>query len=111
MGEGRRDDVIEVVLEDTISEVRFEFEGSCLADFSTETVERVGAGVAGEELHLVVEDPGELIVHGVGKGGVRDSAIVLHEPHLDILQVEKGDPPCTNDGSKRLETGCVCGSR
>jgi len=93
VGEGRRDDVIEVVLEDTISEVRFEFESSCLADFSTETVERVGAGVAGEELHLVVEDPGELIVHGVGERGVRDSAVVLHEPHLDILQVEKGDPP------------------
>jgi hypothetical protein len=43
---------------------------------------------------LLVEHPGELIVHGVRQRGVGDSAVILHEPHLDVLQVEKGDPSC-----------------
>jgi hypothetical protein len=42
----------------------------------------------------VVEHPGELVVHGVGERGARDPAVVLHEPHLDVLQVYEGNPPC-----------------
>jgi hypothetical protein len=67
---------------------------TCLTDFSTERVERVGTGVTGEELHLLMEDPGELIVHGVSQGGTRDPPVVLDESHLDVLQIEKGDPSC-----------------
>ena len=57
-------------------------------------VERVGAWIAGEELHLLMEHSGELIVHGVSQRRVGDSAVVFHEPHLDVLQVEKGDSSC-----------------
>jgi hypothetical protein len=74
---------------------------TCLADFSTETVECVGAGITREEFHLLMEDPGELIVHGVSQSGMRDPAIVLHESHLDVLQVEKGYPSCTKLSSPK----------
>lgn len=62
-----------------------------LTDFPTETVECVGAGVAGEVLHLLMEDPRELIIHGIGERIMGDSAIVLDEPHLDVLEVKKGN--------------------
>jgi hypothetical protein len=41
-----------------------------------------------------MEHPGELVVHGISQRGVGDSAVVFHEPHLDVLQVEKGDSSC-----------------
>jgi hypothetical protein len=81
-------------------------EGACLADFSTETVECVGAWVAGEELHLLMEHSGELIVHGVSQRRVGDSAVVFHEPHLDVLQVEKGDPSCITKRDRTDELYC-----
>ena len=65
-----------------------------LTDFATEAVERVGAGVAREELHLLMEHPGELVVHGIGQRGAGDPAVVLHEPHLDVLQIYEGNSPC-----------------
>ena len=68
--------------------------GTRLADFAAEAVERVGAGVAGEELHLLVQHPGELVVHGIGQRGMGDPAVVLHEPHLDVLEINEGNSPC-----------------
>jgi hypothetical protein len=41
-----------------------------------------------------MEHPGELVVHGISQRRVGDSAVVFHEPHLDVLQVEKGDSSC-----------------
>ena len=69
-------------------------------------VERVGAWIAGEELHLLMEHPGELIVHGVSQRRVGDSAVVFHEPHLDALQVEEGDPSCITKENGQKDEYC-----
>lgn len=58
---------------------------TCLGDFIAKAVKSIITGVAREELHLVVQNPRKLIIHGICQGHVCHLAIIFHKPHVYIL--------------------------
>jgi hypothetical protein len=67
---------------------------TCLGDFIAKAVKGIITRVTGEVLHLVVQNPRKLIIHGIRQSQVCHFSIVLHKPHVYILQVKKWHSSC-----------------
>lgn len=65
---------------------------TCLANFCSNTVERICTGVTGEKLHLLVQHSWEFIIHSICRRIRSHSPIILHKPHLNILQIRERNP-------------------
>jgi hypothetical protein len=64
-----------------------------LTDFTPHTIYSVCVWVIRIVIHLLTQDPRELIIHAISKGCQCSTAICLHEPSMDILKERKGDSP------------------
>ena len=77
-------------------------EDTCLANFTSYTTESISTRVAGEKLHLLMQNPRKLIIHCISRCIVGNSSIIFHEPHLNVLQVGKWNSPCVNPQTNTL---------
>ena len=64
-----------------------------LVDLTPHAVYPVCAGVIGVVVHLLGQNPGELVVHGVRERGECRPAVRLDEPPVDVLQEREGNAP------------------
>jgi len=85
--------VIEMYKKNNVNWICMRTEDTCLANFTSYTTESISTRIAGEEFHLLMQDPWELIIHCIGWRIVSNSSIVFHEPHVNVLQVRKRNPP------------------
>jgi len=64
-----------------------------LVDLTPHAIYPVRAGVVGVVVHLLRQNPGELVVHGVRERGERRAPVRLDEPPVDVLQEREGNAP------------------
>jgi hypothetical protein len=64
-----------------------------LVDLTLHAVYPVRASVVGVVVHLLGQNPGELVVHGVRERGERRAPVRLDEPPVDVLQERERNTP------------------
>jgi hypothetical protein len=82
-----------------------------LTDFSSHSIYPVGTRVIWIVIHLLAEDPRELIVHRISKSGQRSAAIRLDKPSMDVLKERKRDTSCNRRELVRTWVGDSHGKR